>query len=79
MKTKPTKAILAAIGGTLTALMTALATAQVVLADDALDLTEYGTVVTAGATLVATVYAVWKATNKPVEPTQTTAYRSDRV
>lgn len=54
------KAYAAAIGGTLTALTTALATAQVVLADGAVDLSEISTVALAVVTLATTVYAVWK-------------------
>lgn len=67
IKTKPAKAIAAAIGGTLTAAATALATVQLVLADDAVDLAEYGTLATAVVTLVATVAAVWRVPNRPVE------------
>ncbi len=55
------KTYMAAAGGTLTALTTALATAQVVLADDAVDLTEVSTVLLALVTLGGTVYGVWKA------------------
>lgn len=59
----------AAVGATLTALMTALATAQVALDDGALDLGDVGLITTAVVTLGSTVYAVWKMENKPV-PTQ---------
>lgn len=63
--TEPTKAVVAAVGGTLTALMSALAAVQVATADGALDLTEWGSLVVAAGTLVTTVYGVWKVTNKP--------------
>jgi hypothetical protein len=66
VKTTAAKALTAAVGGTLTAITTALATVQLVLADDAVDLAEYGTLATAIATLVATVAAVWRVPNRPV-------------
>lgn len=53
----------AAAGSTLTALATAVATAQAVLDDGALDLGEYSLIATAVVTLVATVYAVWRTPN----------------
>jgi hypothetical protein len=59
-KVTKAKAYVAAVGGTLTALTTALATAQVVLADDAVDLGEVSTVLLALVTLATTVYGVWK-------------------
>lgn len=65
-KTTSAKAVVAAIGATATAVATAVATAQVVLADDKVDFTEYGTIAAAVATLVATVYGVWKTENKPL-------------
>lgn len=64
------KAIVAAIGTTATAVGTAMATASVVLADDKVDFTEYGTIATAVALLVGTIYAVWKTPNKPKTPGQ---------
>jgi len=57
----------AAIGSTLTAATTALATVQIVLSDDKVDFSEYGTVTTAVLTLAATVYAVWRTENKKVD------------
>lgn len=59
------KAIVAAIGTTATAVATAAATAQVVLADNKLDIGEYSTIAGALATLVLAVYGVWKTPNKP--------------
>ena len=70
VKTKPAKAWVAGIGTTLTALMTATATATVVLDDDAIDLAEVSTITTAVATLVATVYGVWATKNRPVSAGQ---------
>lgn len=71
MSTQPkvtsAKAVVAAIGATATAIATAAATAQVVLADGKLDFSEYGTIATAVALLVGTVYGVWKTQNKPLE------------
>lgn len=66
IKTTAAKAWVAAAGTTLTALMTAVATASVVLDDDAVSIGEVGTIATAVATLAATIYGVWKTTNKPI-------------
>ncbi len=73
LKVTNAKAIMAAVGGTLTALTTALATAQVVLADDAVDLGEVSTVLLALVTLGTTVYGVWKAPYLAA-PTQTDTF-----
>jgi hypothetical protein len=67
MPTTSHKAWIAALGTTLTSITTALATVQLVLDDDAIDLAEYSTLATAGITLVATIYAVWRTPNRPVE------------
>lgn len=67
MKYTPAKAWAAAIGTIATAIATAMATVQVVLDDGALDFSEYGMIATAAATLLGTIYAVWKTENKPVE------------
>jgi hypothetical protein len=64
---KTAKAVVAAIGATATAVMTAVATAQVVLDDGALDAGEYGTLTTAAITLAVTVWAVWRVPNKDTE------------
>lgn len=61
------KAVVAGIGTTLTALTTALATVSVALSDDALDLAEISAVLTALLTAGATIYAVWRTPNKPVD------------
>ncbi len=70
VKTKPAKAVVAAIGTTLTALTTAAATASVVLDDDKIDLTEVSAITTAVVALVGTVYGVWKTVNRPVSAAQ---------
>lgn len=77
--TKPTKAIVAAVGSTLTALMTALATVTLVLDDDAVDLNEVSSLATAALSLVMTIYAVWKVPNRPVETGETDTYTHRRV
>lgn len=61
-----TKTVVAAIGTTLTAITTALAAVSVALADDAVDLTEVSAIATAVLTAGATIYAVWRVPNKPV-------------
>lgn len=62
--TTAAKAVVTAVGATLTALTTALATVQLVLSDDAVDFAEYGTLTTAVVTLLATVYATWRVPNQ---------------
>lgn len=70
MELTAAKAIAAAIGATATAVGTAMATASVVLADDKVDFTEYGAITTAVATLIGTIYAVWRTPNRPKTPAQ---------
>lgn len=65
MKYTKAKMWAAAVGATATAIASATATAQVVLDDGQLDASEYGTIATAVAVLLATVYGVWKTENKP--------------
>jgi sugar phosphate permease len=65
VRTTAAKAWIAAVGGTLTALTTALATAAVVLDDDRLDVSEVTAVTLALVTLASTVWGVWAARNKP--------------
>lgn len=71
VKVTAAKAWVAAAGSTLTALTTALATASVVLDDDAVDMGEIVPITTAVVTLAATIYGVWKARNKPIDAGQT--------
>lgn len=65
-RTKSTKALVAAVGTTLTALSTALATISLVVGDDAIDVTEIGSVASAVAAAGGTIYGVWRAYNRPV-------------
>lgn len=58
------KAVVAAIGSTLTALTSALATVTLVLDDDAVDLNEISSLITAVVVLGATVWAVWRVPNE---------------
>lgn len=60
---KTAKAIVAGIGTTLTAVMTAITTVSFVLSDDAVDLNEIGTLATAAVTLGLTIWAVWRVPN----------------
>lgn len=66
-RTKSYKAVASAIGATATAVTTAMATVSIVLGDDVVDAAEIGSVVTALAVLVGTVYAVWRTPNPPVD------------
>ena len=61
---KSAKAVIAGIGASLTALMTMLATISLVLDDDAVDVTEIGTLSTAIVSLVLTIWAVWRVPNE---------------
>jgi len=70
MRTTKAKAVVAAIGTTATAVTTALATVSVAVGDDAIDVTEVGSIFTAVVALVSTVYGVWKTTNRRVSDTK---------
>lgn len=67
MKMTAVKAKVAAVGATLTAFLVALGPLQDALADGKLDLQEATTLGGVAVTLVGTVYAVWRAPNKPVD------------
>lgn len=60
MKTKPTKAIVGAVGAFVTVLVA-------VFADDVVSVDELGQIAAALVPLAVTVYGVWRVTNKPVE------------
>jgi hypothetical protein len=66
VKTGPTKAIVAGLGATLTALTTALATVSLAVGDDAIDASEVGSLASAIVSLIVTIGAVWRVPNKPV-------------
>ena len=68
MKFTKAKAWVAGIGTVLTATTTALATVTVVLDDDVVNANEYGALAVAAATLISTVYGVYKVRNKPIPP-----------
>jgi len=61
---KTAKAVVAGIGGTLTALMVMWATVSVAAQDDVFDAGEIGTIISAAVTLVMTIYAVWRVPNE---------------
>jgi hypothetical protein len=63
---KGTKAVVAAIGGTCTALLAWTSAVAVYAEDDRIDLGEVAPIVGLTISLVGTVYGVWKITNKPV-------------
>lgn len=66
IKYTPTKAIVAGVGTTLTALATMWATISVVDESNGIDIGEAGTIFTAVLVCIATIRAVWQVTNKPV-------------
>lgn len=63
--TKPAKAVVAAVGATLTAVTSAWATVTVAMSDDAIDVAEVGSLVTLALSLAGTVWGVWKTRNAP--------------
>jgi len=63
--TKPTKAIVAGVGATLTALTTFWATVSIAFDNNSVDVGEYGIILTALLTLAGTVRTVWTVTNAP--------------
>ncbi len=63
---KGTKALVAALGATLTALMAWLSAVAVYAEDDRIDLGEVAPILGLTLSLIGTVYGVWKVTNKPV-------------
>lgn len=79
METKPTKAIVAGIGATLTALATLWATVSIAYESNGIDIGEYGTILTAVLACVGTVRAVWATTNhaKPERPPVVSVPRED--
>lgn len=76
-ETKPTKAIVAGIGSTLTALTTLWAGFSIAYESNGIDVGEYGTLLTAVLTCAATIRAVWSVTNQPKEPRTVGDYASD--
>jgi len=63
--TKPTKAIVAGIGSTITALATMWATVSIATESNGIDIGEVGVITTAVLACVGTIRAVWLATNEP--------------
>jgi hypothetical protein len=62
--TKPTKAIVAGIGSTITAITTMWATLSLVAEDNGIDAGEIGIGATAVLTCIATIRAVWQVRNE---------------
>lgn len=65
VRTTAAKAWVAAVGATLTAASTAVATVSVAVGDDAIDAVEVGSIATALIVLVGTVWRVWATRNEP--------------
>lgn len=68
-RTTKAKAVTAAIGTTLTALTTALASVNIALSDNKLDGSDYGSLALALVTLLSSIYAVWRVPNQPISST----------
>lgn len=68
MELRPTKAIVAGVGSTLTALATMWATVSIAYESNGIDVGEYGTILTAVLMCAGTIRAVWSVTNQPKEP-----------
>lgn len=62
---KGTKAIVAAVGATATAVLTATTSLAVFVGDDQIDVNEVSGILAAVFALVGTVWGVWNTTNKP--------------
>lgn len=71
-KTTSAKAIIAGIGNTLAAIVTAITVLNVALGDDKIDAGEVTGLVTAVLVMVTTIYAVWRVPNKDIPPQSTT-------
>ena len=69
--TKPYKAVVAGVGGAITALGVMWATVELAASDDAISLEEISSISTAVLAFGATVYAVWRTLNPPVDPPRT--------
>jgi len=66
MKFTPHKAVISAIGTTLTALATAWAAVENAGSDGLINAADYGSIATAVAAAVGTIYAVWRVPNRVV-------------
>lgn len=64
MEFTPHKAVISAIGTTLTAAMTAWAAFEVAMSDGVWAMEEYGTVTSAVVLAVSTIYSVWRVPNQ---------------
>lgn len=62
---KGTKAIVAAVGVTATAVLTAATSLAVFVGDDQIDVNEVSGILATVFALVGTVWGVWNTTNKP--------------
>lgn len=60
------KAVISAVGTSLTAVATAWAAVQNATSDGLMDATDYGSIATAVAVAVGTIYAVWRVPNQVV-------------
>lgn len=67
-KTTSTKAIVAGIGGTLAAIITALMVLGSALEDGNIGAGEVAGLVTAVVVMVSTIYGVWRVPNKDIPP-----------
>lgn len=68
MEFTPHKAVISAIGVTLTALTTAWAAVELAVADGAVSADEIGSTASAVAAAIGTIYAVWRVPNRVVTP-----------
>lgn len=67
-RTTSAKAIIAGIGNTLAAIVTAITVLNVALGDDKIDAGEVTGLVTAVVVMVSTIYAVWRVPNRDIPP-----------
>lgn len=64
MNFTPHKAVISAIGTSLTAVATAWAAVENATSDGLMNATDYGSIATAVAVAVGTIYAVWRVPNR---------------
>ena len=62
---KGTKAVVAAVGATATAVVSAATSLAVFVGDDRIDVNEVSGILATVVALVGTVWGVWNTTNKP--------------
>lgn len=74
MKFSPHKAVISAIGVTLTAVTTAWAAVELAVSDGVVSADEIGSTASAVAAAIGTIYAVWRVPNRLKDPNAPTMF-----